>query len=257
MIELGFWLKKTIGFWLMPLSLVVLLLTSGTALLWLNRRPILAKSLVSIGLVTLVLLSWNPITTPMLRSIEQTHEHFQLTSPVDYIVVLGNKVENDPDTPLSSHLSSSAKARILEGLRIANANPQAKLIVSGYASENSKSSAEVYRQVALSLGFDDQRIIALPKPMDTRQEAQAVKDLLNQTENHGALVALVTSASHMPRAANHFKQLGINIIPAPTFYLAKYTKETDWRFDSSGLLKAERSFYEWLGMAWHKITGLF
>ena len=245
MLELGFFIKKIIAFWLMPLSMVVLLLCLSVFFLWKKPHSSIGKIAASSALILLLVFSWNPISTPMLRSIEQTNIPFDINTPVDYVVVLGNAATSDPSIPLSSHLSSSATARLLEGLRILNANPTAQLIVTGYAGNNTKSSAQVYKEVAISLGIKPERITAIDWPKDTEEEAQAVKEIVNDKT-----VAIATSASHMPRAIEFFYKQNINAIAAPTFYLGKQTEKIDWRFDAAGLLKSERTIYEYIGQLW-------
>ncbi len=229
----------------MPLSLSVLLIAAGLLLLWFSKRQTLGKVVTSCGLALLLLFSWQPVATELLRPIEQTYSGFNIEQGVDYVVVLGNGVESDKTVPKHSHLSSSGKARLLEGLRIANAQPNSTLIVSGYKGINSISCAQAYYDMAVSFGIDPQRIIKLEDPKDTQEEAQAVQKIIGKQS-----MALVTSASHMPRAFNFFKHQQLNATPAPTFYLAKYAQDTNWRFEASGLLKSERAIYEYLGMAW-------
>lgn len=229
----------------MPMSFTSLLIGSGLILLWLKRHETLGKSLATCGLLLLIIFSWNPTSTGLLKPIEQSNTPFDDTQDVDYVVVLGSGVTSDPNVPLSSHLSSSARARLLEGLRIANMRPNSKLIVSGFAGSNSKSCAEVYALVAKELGFDPTRIIELREPKDTEEEAIAVKNLVGESK-----IALVTSASHMPRAFKFFQQNNVNAIPAPSFYLAKSMENTDWRFEASGLYKSERAIYEYIGQLW-------
>lgn len=245
MLEIGFLIKKIIAFWLMPLSLVVILLSLAVFFLWKKPKAKTGKVLASISLACLIIFSWNPVSTPLLRTIEQSNTPFDMSQPVEYVVVLGNEVTSDPSVPLSSHLSSSATARLLEGLRILSANPNAQLIVTGYANKNTKSSAQVYKEVAMSLGVTSDRIIALDWPKDTEEEAQAVKQIVGDN-----VIALATSASHMPRAIEFFYQENIHAIAAPTFYLAKYSEQTDWQFNAAGLLKTERAIYEYLGQLW-------
>ena len=229
----------------MPLSLCVLLMASGLILLWANKQVKLGKVLTTSGFLLLVLFSWNPFSTSFLRPIEQTYSQFETSTPVDYVVVLGTGVESDPDVPLTSHLSSSARGRLMEGLRIINAQPNAQLIVTGYGGNNSKSSAEVYAQVAMELGIDESRITKFEDARDTKEEALLVSEFVVDKK-----VALVTSASHMPRAYQFFMDAGVNAYAAPSFYIAKYTQDTDWKFNSSGLFKSERAIYEYIGQAW-------
>ena len=242
---MGFLLKQTLGFWLMPLSLCVLLIGLGLCLLWFSKRQRLGKIVTSGGLVLLLLFSWQPSATELLRPIEQRYAGFNSAHAVDYVVVLGSLVESDPSVPQHSHLSASARARLLEGLRIARAQPHSTLIVSGYGGNNHISCAQAYAQMAISLGLDASRIIKLELPRDTEEEAMAVKSIVGAQP-----MALVTSASHMPRAFEFFRQQGLNASAAPTFHLAKYSQSRSLRFNASGLLKSERAIYEYLGMAW-------
>ncbi|AGA32415.1 YdcF- like protein [Thioalkalivibrio nitratireducens DSM 14787] len=63
-----------------------------------------------------------------------------------------------------------------------------------------------------ALGVPATRSGVLDTPVDTAQEAYAVRDLLG-TEAH---FVLVTSASHWRRAVRHFERAGLTPIPAPT-----------------------------------------
>ncbi len=243
--SLGFLLKQAIGFWLMPLSLSTLLIGVGLLLLWFSKRQTLGKVITTGGLTLLLLFSWQPVATQLLRPIEQSYAGFNILQPVEYVVVLGNLVESDKSVPQHSHLSASATARILEGLRIANAQPNSTLIVSGYKGNNSISCAQAYADMAIRLGIDSSRIIKLDEPKDTQEEAEAVSRIIGDKS-----MVLVTSASHMPRAFNFFKQQHLNATPAPTFYLAKQSESINLKFESSGLLKSERAIYEYLGLLW-------
>lgn len=251
MLEFGFALKKFIGFWMLPLSLCVILMTIGLILLWINKYKTIGKSLCTTGLIALVLLSWNPSANLLLRPIEHQFPIFDTQQTVDYVMVLGNQVNVDLEMPVTTHLSSTALKRLLEGLRILKSQPNSQLILSGYDGGEGKSCAEVYAEVAILLGTDPARIIQMPNPKDTQEEAEEAKGIVKDSK-----IALVTSASHMPRALRYFEMNNINAIPAPTNHLtpsnnrSPKTHNSNWRFDSEGLLKSERAFYESLGRLW-------
>ena len=242
---MGFWLKKIIGFWMMPMSFSMALIIIGLLFLIFSQRQTLAKTLCGLGVFALLLFSWNPFSTALLRPIEQYHSAFDTSQEVDYVLVLGNGVTSDESVPKYSHLSSSATARLLEGLRIARAQPDTILIVSGYAGKNSISCAQAYAEMAIDMGINPERIIKLEDPRDTHEEALAAKDIIGD-----ARLALVTSASHMPRAYNYFASQNINTFTAPTFYLAKYSEQSNLKFNAEGLLKSERAIYEYVGLLW-------
>ncbi len=242
---MGFWLKKTIGFLMMPMSFCMALMLAGLCLWLFSKRQKLAKTLSIAGVFLLFLFSWHPFSNALLRPIEQTHPPFDIQQSVDYVLVLGNGVESDKDVPQHSHLSSSATARLLEGLRIIRSQPNSTLIVSGYKGDNAISCAQTYADMAITMGVDPARIIKFEEPKDTFEEALAAKNIIGNKS-----LALVTSASHMPRAYKYFQQQGINATSAPTFYLVKYTGTTNWRFNASALAKSERAIYEYVGMLW-------
>jgi uncharacterized SAM-binding protein YcdF (DUF218 family) len=247
--EFGFLLKKIIGFWMLPLSLCILLLTAGLILLWLDKHKTLGKTLCTIGLGALIVFSWNPTANFLLRPIEHQITIFDLTQPVEYVMVLGNRINADSRMPIMNHLSSTALKRLLEGIRIVNAQPNSKLIVSGYDSPGEKSCAEAYADAAVILGINPHRIIVLPEPKDTKEEAIAAKAIVGSNT-----IALVTSASHMPRALEYFNQQGIQTIPAPSNHLTPRAHNISWRFDAQGLQKSEIAFYERLGQAWQWLS---
>jgi uncharacterized SAM-binding protein YcdF (DUF218 family) len=92
-----------------------------------------------------------------------------------------------------------------------------------------------------------------PRPRDTRQEAELLAPLLR-----GQRVALVTSASHMPRALALFRAQGLDPIPAPTGHLAKEPQGFDVLDlipDADGLAKTRFAWHEVLGRMWAGLTG--
>ena len=238
-----FLLKKLIGFCLMPMTTSTLLIVSGLILLVLNKWQKAAKGLIGIGLAYLIIMSWSPFGTWLLRPIEQTYPPITNEIQPDFILVLGNEASSDPAVPLASQLSSSARARIYEGIRLAKLHETSTLILTGYAGQNTRAIADVYKDFAIQNGINPERIITVPDAQDTAEEAKAASRI-----SQGTPLALVTSASHMKRAVLLFKQHNVELIPAPTFYLAKWP--SDWRFGSDGLLKSERAIHEHVGYFW-------
>lgn len=246
---MGFWLKKTIGFWLMPLSSVILLLGVGLLLLCFSRWQKTGKLFIGLGLFWLLFCSLSVTSNAMLRPLERMYPEYA-DQPVDYVVVLGTTMSIDPDIPLRSRLSPSASARLAEGLRIARLNPGSRLILTGEGGFPSITYAQIYKEVALAEGFDAARILTADHALDTEDEARDVYALLythqQQTGQLPAL-ALVTEASHMPRAVSLFRSQGMQPIPAPTFFRGVIST---WRyayFDVDNLQKSERAIYEYLG----------
>ena len=126
------------------------------------------------------------------------------------VVVLGAGWEPEADWPAGTRLDDSSVHRLMEGLRLLEALPEARLLVSGASRDASRLPvAQGYAQAAQALGVPAERIVVLDTPTDTAQEAYAVREFLG-TE---ARFVLVTSASHMPRSVRHFERVDWRRLP--------------------------------------------
>lgn len=108
-------------------------------------------------------------------------------------------------------------------------------------------------EVAISIGVKKQDLVLEDVSKDTEEEAQLIQQVVG-----GDKFALVTSASHMRRSVALFKKLGMNPIPAPTDYLVKEAQKMNPKSfypRAENLYKAERAFYEYLGLIWARIRG--
>lgn len=228
----------------MPIPFILLLLV--TALILWRRKPKLSVSLTAVATFYLALSSWHPIADRALAPFEQGHLVFDLSQPVDVVVVLGGCHASDSSVPVAAQLCSSSLFRLVEGLRILAANPEAQLFVSGYAGTDSRPHAEVMQEVAISLGVDKQKIITFPKPKDTQEEAEYMQPLLQSKR-----FALVTEHSHLSRALIFFQQVGLEPIPAPALKMS--SDNFDWRISAQAAMKSERAVYEFLGKLWQTV----
>ncbi len=152
------------------------------------------------------------------------------------------------DWPAGTRLNDRSLHRLMEGLRLLEGLPEAKLVVSGGSRRADEAPvAQGYAAAAQALGVNPERIVVLDMPTDTAQEAYAVREFLG-TE---ARFVLVTSASHMPRAVRHFERVGLSPIAAPAHYLTGRDGPDRLRYwvpSSDALRKTERAVYEYLGL---------
>jgi len=141
----------------------------------------------------------------------------------------------------------------VEGIRLAQLNPEALLVFSGYGGVDAHTAAEVNRSLAISLGVDSTRIYTFPGPRDTRDEARAISPLVRDRP-----FALVTSATHMSRAMAIFSDEGMNPTPAPTGHLVRSDGELHFLKalpSSSNLRSSRQLWYEFLGSIWNAVRG--
>ncbi len=249
---MGFLAKEVIGELVMPLPAALLLAVAGWVIWVRGRHPRLGQLLTGGGLLLLWGFSCAPLAEGLTGRLERTYPAFPGDS-VDFVVVLGGGHVSGPKLPVSSLLTAPTLRRLTEGVRIAVAQPWTTLVVSGNGGGDWMPEALVYRRVALALGFDSARIHMEPRPRDTRQEAEFLTPLLR-----GHRFALVTSAWHMPRAVQLFRDRGLDPVPAPTGLLVTHRSVFHWREllpDESALLLARLAWHERLGSIWAALTG--
>ncbi len=249
---MGFLLKKIAGALLMPLPSFLLLGIFGWILWTRGRWRRLGQAMVAATLLLLSLAALGPVADALVRPLERAAPAFPGDS-VAFVVVLASGHVSDPALPVSARLSPTALARVVEGVAIATAQPWSRLVLSGWGGADPRPNADVYREMAAALGFPEARMVLEPRPRDTRQEAELLAPLLA-----GQRFALVTSASHMPRALALFQAQGMDPIPAPTGHLAKDLQGFDVLDlipDAEGLAKTRFAWHEVLGRMWASLTG--
>lgn len=251
-----FVIKKWLGQLLMPLPFSLTLLLLALLLLWFTRFQKSGKLLASLALVLLCAFAMRPVSIELARPLEQANPPFEVkTHPhLDAIVVLGNGHVSDPTVPLTSWQNPISLARTLEGVRLARAYPNAILIFSGSVAGDPLSNAEVNARVAEQFGIPRSRMRLFENNMDTHDEAVSIAHALV-----GQQVALVTSATHMPRALALYRAQGLAPIPAPTDYTAKQSPQAQplYSYLPRGryLTYSEAALHEWVGQLWSQLRG--
>lgn len=248
---LSFTIKKWLGALLQPLPLILILLLI-TLFLFLRGKKRLAIGLQSVAIILLIAVTTPPLANYSAKTIEANIVQFDNAKALDYIVVLGCGHVNDRRIPITSQVNSCSLYRVSEGIRIFQSHPNAKLVFTGYGGNQPMSNAETNKELAMALGVPDYRILTYSTPKDTREEVQVLTPILK-----GKQFALVTEASHMPRALVYFEQQGLAPIPAPTAHL--YREEgplLSYQYlpDADYLHKTERALYEYIGQLWQKLT---
>jgi uncharacterized SAM-binding protein YcdF (DUF218 family) len=260
-----FWLKKVVGYWLMPLPFSLLLVAIGLVLVRLTARRRLGRGLIFAGGAWLLICTNSGIGTWMVRHLEGRYPSQPALSggaPLPatlarcgFIAVLGGGHTYVPDWPANNQLSPSALARIVEGVRLAHGMPHARLIVSGPLNERvgGPTHARMLADVAVSLGISRERIMEIDTARDTEEEAAAIRSLAGDRP-----VALVTSAWHLPRAMALCARQNIHALPCP----ADYTAQTDraipsdfYKWNLGGLERSTKAVYEFIGATWARLRG--
>jgi uncharacterized SAM-binding protein YcdF (DUF218 family) len=258
-----FWLKKFTAFWFMPLPLCLTLLIVGWCLAFTPRRARLGRWLMAAGIVLLLAFSNKAVSTWLVHSLDSAHPpiaEFAPDVPIPahvaacrFVVVLGGGHGDTPGLAALNKLSTSAQARLIEGIRILRVLPDAQLITCGRGAEGFPTHATILADAAVSLGVEPARIIRLETPRDTEEEAIELRRRMGSQP-----FALVTSAWHLRRATAIMRRAGLDPLPCPADYAARPSPRHDWSdytWDTESLSRSTRAVYERLGHAWSWLRG--
>lgn len=258
-----FLLKKFVTFWIMPLPFCLTLLVIGVFLLRSSTRAKTGRRFVLLGTLLLLFFSNRSISTWLIRPLEVAYSaapeatESQALPPkllaCRFVVVLGGGHGDTPDLSAVNKLSTSARGRLAEGVRLVRLLPEAKLVTSGGGEPGQPSHAAVLAQAAISLGVEPERIARLDSPRDTEDESRAIRALVGDQP-----FALVTSAWHMRRAMGWMKLAGLQAYPCPADYAERPNQKfriSDLGWDTESLGRSTWAVYERIGFLWLKLRG--
>jgi uncharacterized SAM-binding protein YcdF (DUF218 family) len=196
----------------------------------------------------ILLFSSTPyISGQFIKPIESSFQTFnKQENHLDYIVVLGCGHTTNESIPALTQLQSCSLQRLTEALRIFQLHPEATIITSGYAGSDIETNAIKVKQAAISLGVPQEKIITYTQPKDTEEEAKLISPLLLNKS-----FALVTNASHMPRAIKYFSNKNTQPTAAPTGFR--------YKADGVGVLEnlPVVSSLKRTSIAWYETLGQF
>jgi uncharacterized SAM-binding protein YcdF (DUF218 family) len=230
-----------------PLLMAVILACTG--LLLLRHRRSAGKWLIAAGAALAYLASTSLVGNALIAPLESRYPPFDAAQAagVHDIVVLGSGYDPRDGFPVTSALDADGLARIVEGVRLARAIPNARLLVSGGALPGFARPAKGYAQMAEELGIPPSALVIMDHALNTDQEAREVAALLG----HAPFI-LVTSAYHMPRAMQLMLRAAARPVPAATGHLLRVQRAAD-RFGvipgARGLRKTETALHEYWGLA--------
>ena len=249
--EISFFIKKIISFFIEPMGMVLTLFVFGMYYFYIKNENRAEKFLLS-ALAVLFLFSYPPFSNFLVENLEKTYSKYDYKQDVKYIHVLGSGHGTDAQQPISSQICSAGVKRVIEGIILHKKIDGSKLIFTGFAGDTNTSNALMNKRLALELGVDEKNIILGEEPKDTIEEAKFTKKIVNVES-----FILVTSATHMVRAMEIFKSQGMNPLGAPTnFYKEEFSGYL--RVPTIKSLENSRTaIHEYYGILYLKLTHLF
>lgn len=240
-----------------PASLLLLI---GLGLLVAARKKAVGLLVVFSGASLLWLLSCHAVSVWLALNLLPQHTALSVTalksSGAEAIVVLGGGVHPVAPEYAEPQAAPAAAMRLRYGAWLAR---QSGLPVAfagglgwGAAQAQTLSEGEVARRAAmqdygLTLRWVDSQ------SRDTAENARLLRPLLQK--DGVQRIALVTHASHMPRAVRAFENVGFTVVPAPMgFILPSRNGLLEWLPSSDGLEASRTVLKEWLGLWAQRFT---
>jgi uncharacterized SAM-binding protein YcdF (DUF218 family) len=225
------------------------------AILLLNKKPMLGKTLLVFGLGIFYLLS-TPLVSSHLISLVETHTALDISklrdSEAGAIVILSSGRERNAPEYGSDTAGQHTLLRCRYGAFLQRKTGLPILVSGGRVfDKEGKSLAQVMAEL-LHDEFQAGDVWLEDKSLTTGQNAFLSKAFL--AEKQIDTIYLVTQAWHMPRAVAVFRKAGFNVIPAPTaFEGGKPFKWLDVLPGARALFISRLAFRELAAALWYKI----
>jgi uncharacterized SAM-binding protein YcdF (DUF218 family) len=232
-----FFLSKILSFLLSPLIWIFVLLL----FVLFAKKPNRKRNFSIIAFILLFLFSNGFLLNEVLLKWEPRPVKLNKTEKFDYGIVLGGF--SNYDTSLARMQLTGAGDRIWQTLRLYKENKISKIFISGGSGKllgQDITEADKVKTFLLAMKIPEKDIIIEMLSRNTYENAKNTTDWIKKHDPE-ATCLLITSASHMRRAAACFKKL----IPGIKVYPANFNSEPR-KYDLDILIKPNaQSLFEW------------
>ncbi len=243
-----------------PVAIVFILLIS--AFIIRKRHPKLFHSLYVSAIVLLFFLSCPMTSIWLLKSLEKQHpdEGIDGINQAQAIVVLGGSLKMPGGSHHSSGITNSSD-RLLVALRLYRAGKAPLVEVSGgdsplLSKARSLHEADEMKALLEEWGLPGSAILVEDRSVNSHENALFSRQLLAPRGIQH--IILVTSATHMPRAAATFRKAGFEVEAVPADFTTGWEEESpvfDWVPASAALADSEHAIHEWIGIWIYRLRG--
>ena len=206
-------------------------------------------SLASLAIATLPVGDW------AIHPIEARFAQRQLPDTVAGIIILGGFEDFDALEKWKEPGLTGAAERVVQGLALARAFPEATIVLSGGSGDPRRpdyAGADIAYEHALALGFDPSRFVIERTSRNTQENAVNTLAMVD-IEVPGNWL-LVTSGAHMPRSIGIFCRQGVALTP----YAVDFVSGSENRWPSWNPLRnmalLSHATREWMGLAVYYAT---
>ena len=242
----SFWFlaKKLLSALLMPPVLSIVLAVAGLWIARRHRRTGLALAVVS--LLSVLVLSWPPVSVALVRSLERHPPIAQADlARAQAIVVLGGGAEATAPDNGTDVLSRGARERLRHAVALQRQSGL-PLLATGGAFGGARAEALVMKDVAEHELRGRVRWTEV-HALDTQGNAAYSAPVLRAAGIER--IALVTHGWHMVRAADLFRRQGLEVVPAPMGFTYLPSHRLQRLLPrASALADSSLALHEWLGI---------
>lgn len=252
-----FYLSQFLSFLAMPLTIVLILILSGTIFL----KRTWGKKLLWAG-VGLLLFFTNPFLSNLaLLAWEPDFKSFEEIENHEIGIVLTGVTNLNKNATDRTFFNKGAD-RITHALQLYRMGKIKKILITGGTGlnpVNPQSEAEVLKRFLVMTGVPNSDILIEDLAKNTAQNAQFTRDFL---QKNGLSIdqefVLITSAFHMKRAKGCFDKVGLKTVTFPVDY---YSHEVKYDIPALIFPNADSISYwhklvkEWIGIAIYKVVG--
>ncbi|CAN7281477.1 YdcF family protein [Pararhizobium sp. LjRoot255] len=247
-------------FWLLaqPLSLIFLLLILSYVFGGVGLQR-LRRLFSGLAATLLFLTLFTTCGAVMLQVLEnRIVRSASLPADLSCIIILGGAFENEVIAGRGGMEFNQAADRFVAGLKLAQAYPAAKILVSGGDGSFSgkyQGDAETSMAFFSTFGIAPDRIIQESQSRTTFENADNTRALLEK--NGLSNCVLITSAFHMPRSVGLFRKLGIPVTPWPVDYRTsgQLSLGPDFSQPSLNAQLTTTAMREWTGLIAYYLSG--
>lgn len=252
--DLYFIASKVIGFFLEPLHVTATLVGLLSLAVWMSARRA-AQILALLCVLVIGSVGMTPLWNAALLDLETQYPVPEETRSAVGIIVLGGALSSGFIAETHGQVAlNSAAERMTKAVELLDRHPEMPLIFSGFSGRfirSQTSESDLALQFFASLGVNTDRVILENQSRNTYENAKFSNELIDFA-GEGPWI-LVTSAFHMPRAAEIFTDHDIQIIAYPTDFRSQATMP--WRWDlADGAQQLGIVLHEWIGLMVYRVT---
>lgn len=240
-------------FVLPPLSLFLIYLIGMLISKWRPRTGLTLRisSIFLLFFISTGIGSW--LLVRPLESLEQALTSDKNTHAEAIVILTAGRIESSPEYHHQDIPDYIALARIRYGAHLYRATGLPILVTGGLGQSSGNTETLA---VGMKRALEQDFLIPVKwvenNARNTEENAYYSARILKQSGVKRVL--LVTDAMHMRRARMAFERSGLQVVSAPTMFLAD-TECVPWNLFTSAenMRRSHYALYEWLGLLWYRV----